>query len=233
MQEPPIVSQPTGLIRGVRQVSEVAMKGPLDIHQYLLAHDVRHEIVRLPRTPTGAPTLAQALGLPADRCIAVHPFQALTASGEHLVVLLTAADLELDIAATTRTLAELLGARLGPAQFSVARAELVSARTDYLAGHLAPLLLPPEVIVVATQRLVDLAVATVYTATGDAGTALALRAVDLLDLTGAIVAPKRRRAARRRAVSIDLSAATPQTEGPRPTLRTTTVARPIVSKAAS
>jgi len=184
------------------------MKGPLDIHQHLLAHDVRHEIVRLPRTAPSAPSLAEALGLPAHRCVAVHPFHATTATGDLLAVVLAPADLEIDNDSMAGSLSELLRVRLGEsARFTLASATLVSKHTDYLAGHVAPLLLPPGVIVVAVQPLVDLAATIVYTATGDAGTALALRALDLLVLTRAIVVPERRRTARRRPITIDLEQA--------------------------
>jgi len=191
-----------------RRVSEVDMLGPLDIHQYLLAHDVRHEIVRLPRTSPSASSLAEALGLPPHQCVAVHPFHAPTANGDVLAVVLAPSDVVIEAEGTATLLGLMARDRIGvTAQFAPARAALVSQHTDYLAGHLAPLLLPSDVIVLATQALVDLAATTVYTATGDAGTALALRALDLLVLTHAIVLPDRRRVARRRPITIDLDPA--------------------------
>ena len=57
------------------------MLGPLDIHQYLVEHDVAHEIVRLPRPAVGAEHLAEVLGLSPRRCLAVHSFHAL--DGDH------------------------------------------------------------------------------------------------------------------------------------------------------
>jgi prolyl-tRNA editing enzyme YbaK/EbsC (Cys-tRNA(Pro) deacylase) len=171
-------------------VSEVNMLGPLDIHQYLLEHDVHHEIVRLPRPAASAEHLAEVLGVTPRRCLAIHPFHALTPDGDVLVLVLAPADEQ--PAATTLLLAlrELLRDRLGPdADLNVAGAALVSRRTDYIAGHLAPLLLPPDVVVVSTRGVLDLATSIIYTATGDGGTALGIAAADLLNLSQAIVLP--------------------------------------------
>jgi hypothetical protein len=100
------------------------------------------------------------------------------------------ADEEISTPTLVFALRELLRDRLGPdAELSVAGAALVSRRTDYIAGHLAPLLLPPEVIVVSTRGVVDLATSVIYTATGDGGTALGIAATDLLNLSRAIVLP--------------------------------------------
>jgi Cys-tRNA(Pro)/Cys-tRNA(Cys) deacylase len=174
-------------------VSEVDMLGPLDIHQYLLAHDVHHEIVRLPRPAVSAETLAEVLDISPRRCVAVQPFHACTPDGEVLVLLLVPADETASLgpgAGYAAALAELLRDSLGPtAVLTPAGADLVSSHTDYLAGHLAPLLLPPDVIVVAVQAVVDLATSIVYTATGDGGTALGIRAIDLLNLCRAVLLP--------------------------------------------
>ena len=48
------------------------------------------------------------------------------------------------------------------------------------------LLLPPDVIVVSTRGVLDLATSIIYTATGDGGTALGIAATDLLHLSRAI-----------------------------------------------
>jgi hypothetical protein len=50
-------------------------------------------------------------------------------------------------------------------------------------------LLPPDVIVVSTRGVLDLATSIIYTATGDGGTALGIAATDLLNLSRAIVLP--------------------------------------------
>jgi Cys-tRNA(Pro)/Cys-tRNA(Cys) deacylase len=171
-------------------VSEVDMLGPLDIHQYLLQHDVHHEIVRLPRPAASAEHLAEVLGITPRRCLAIHPFHALTPDGDVLVLLLAPADATPDSTQLIRALGELLRDHLGPAvELTAAGADLVSSHTDYLAGHLAPLLLPADVIVVTTSGVVDLATSIIYTATGDGGTALGIGATDLLNLSHAIVLP--------------------------------------------
>lgn len=184
------------------------MLGPLDIHHYLLAHDVHHEIVRLPRPAASAQHLAEVLGLAPRRCLAIYPFHAMTSDGDVLVLVLAPADLQPDFPVLTRQLAEVLLCQLGPnATFAPAGADLVSGRTDYLAGHLAPLLLPPEVHVVATQGVVELAASIVYTATGDGGTALGIGAADVLNLSHAIVLPDRPQARRRVRIDLDPSGA--------------------------
>jgi Cys-tRNA(Pro)/Cys-tRNA(Cys) deacylase len=166
------------------------MLGPLDIHQYLLEHDVHHEIVRLPRPAANAEHLAEVLGVTPRRCLAIHPFHTLTADGDVLVLVLAPADEEPTTATLVSALRDLLRDRLGPdAELTVAGAALVSRLTDYIAGHLAPLLLPPDVIVVSTRGVLDLATSIIYTATGDGGTALGIAAADLLNLSGAIVLP--------------------------------------------
>jgi prolyl-tRNA editing enzyme YbaK/EbsC (Cys-tRNA(Pro) deacylase) len=171
-------------------VSEVNMLGPLDIHQYLLEHDVHHEIVRLPRPAAGGEYLAEVLGVTPRRCLAIHPFHTLTRDGDVLVLVLTPADETPTPATLAAALSELLRDRFEPdAEFRVAGADLVSRRTDYVAGHLAPLLLPADVIVVSTRGVFDLATSIIYTATGDGGTALGISATDLLNLSKAIVLP--------------------------------------------
>jgi len=166
------------------------MLGPLDIHQYLLEHDVHHEIVRLPRPAASAEHLAEVLGVTPRRCLAIHPFHAPTPDGDVLVLVMAPADQEVAAATLVFALRELLRDHLGPdAELRVAGAALVSRRTDYIAGHLAPLLLPPEVIVVSTRGVLDLATSIIYTATGDGGTALGIAATDLLNLSRAIVLP--------------------------------------------
>lgn len=170
------------------------MLGPLDVHQYLVEHDVAHEIVRLPRPAVGAEHLAEVLGLSPRRCLAVYPFHAWTTSADVLVLLLTPAD---STANAVPALGQLIEDHLGEAAtLEAAGAELVSRRTDYLAGHVTPLMLPDDVIVVATPEVSDLAMSIIYTATGDGGTALGISASDLLELSNAYVLPAPERPSR-------------------------------------
>jgi Cys-tRNA(Pro)/Cys-tRNA(Cys) deacylase len=180
------------------------MLGPLDIHQYLLAHDVHHEIVRVPRPAATAGHLAEVLGVPPQRCLAIHPFHAMSPDGDVLVLLLAPADVRTEPTQLIDALADLLKEDLGPsAALTLAGADLVSSRTDYIAGHLAPLLLSADVIVVATQGLVDLGTSVIYTATGDAGTALGIGALDLLALSHARFLPDTARPGRGPWIELD------------------------------
>jgi Cys-tRNA(Pro)/Cys-tRNA(Cys) deacylase len=169
-------------------VSEVNVLGPLDIHQYLLEHDVRHEIVRLPRAVASADHFAEVLRLSPSRCLTTRAFHASTAAGDVLVLVLAPADVEHDTTALMTVVADRVGEHLGVHTALVpAGAELVSRHTDYLAGHLAPLLLPDDVIVVATHEVAELESAIIYTATGDGGTALGIAARDLIAVSHALV----------------------------------------------
>jgi Cys-tRNA(Pro)/Cys-tRNA(Cys) deacylase len=184
------------------------MLGPLDIHQHLLAHDVRHEIMRVRRTAPTAAHLPEALEVAPGHCVLAHLFvvsgdpAATPDSAEpKLVLLMATAGVDASDPALISSIESFLGSggatgpirrlrrprkapRIStPVTATAAPAELVSSRTDYLASHLAPMLLPAEVLVVATPELADLGAEIVYTATGDGGTALALRAADLLDIT--------------------------------------------------
>jgi Cys-tRNA(Pro)/Cys-tRNA(Cys) deacylase len=188
----------------VSSVSEVEMIGPLDIHQHLLAHDIRHEIVRVRRAAPTAAQLPDALSIGPERCVLAHLFVASGLVGaksgeEQLVLVLATADVD----ATDRRVVDAVQAYLlaHPGALRGGRRprkalrqaitvvpaapELVSSRTDYLASHLAPLLLPADVLVVAVPYLAELGSNIVYTATGDGGTALALRATDLVDASNA------------------------------------------------
>jgi len=198
------------------------MKGPLDIHQFLLAHDVHHEIVRL-RRHANTDHLAEVLGVTPRRCVALHPYRAGTTSGDVLVVLLAPADEPIEDALVILRLSDVLRHKLGdPLLITRARGELVSSITDYLASHLAPLLLPAEVVVVTTRALSDLASAIVYTPTGDGGTALGIRACDLIDLAHATVLPEAPVRQRRRPARIDLDQpAAIRLDEPEPTHRPT------------
>jgi Cys-tRNA(Pro)/Cys-tRNA(Cys) deacylase len=190
-------------------VSEVEMIGPLDIHQYLLAHDIRHEIVRVRRAAPTAAQLPEALSTGADQCVLAHLFVLTdtadtTAGGEKLVLALATADVAAEnpgllssitsyLAQNPATPSPRLGRRSrrsAPPRvvtLEPAGPELISSRTDYLASQLGPLLLPADVLVVAVPYLAELGTNIVYTATGDGGNALALRAVDLLDASKAQV----------------------------------------------
>src|SRR5438874_309785 len=52
------------------------MKTALDLHLELLGRDVPHEIVRLPYAVTSVADLPDALGVPANQCMAVRVYVA-------------------------------------------------------------------------------------------------------------------------------------------------------------
>src|SRR3954466_3406125 len=48
------------------------MKDALDVHRSLLAREVPHEVIRLPRVVLSADEIPDALGLPPEPCVAVR-----------------------------------------------------------------------------------------------------------------------------------------------------------------
>lgn len=149
------------------------MLGPLDIHRLLLAADVPHEVVQLPRRVAAAEEIAEALGVPSRACAVVHVVFA--DSSPHAIVL----------AAGARWSPARLAAVLKAVELRVADPAETSAVTQYSAGLVSPLALPAGLPV-----LVDAALAAgemVYLPTGETATALKMRTRDLLTATGALV----------------------------------------------
>lgn len=156
------------------------MKDALAIHRMLLAEEVQHEIVRLPRAVGDADGLPGALRMTANKCLAVRTYTYRPRTGTRFLaaVITRAGDLP-----SVANVTDALGARM----VRPAPADLVNKITDYAAGLVAPLLLPETVTVVLDQRVVDSLHAEdiVYTATGEPRTALGIRAVDLFTLCDA------------------------------------------------
>ncbi len=163
------------------------MRGPLDVHRELLARDVQHEIVRLPRIVLSADQLPEALGVPAEDCLAVRLFEV----DDELVAVL------LPVRSTPNPAAVM--AALHARTIRVASAERINAGTDYAAGLVPPLPLPAGVALLTDPRVSDLGV--VYTPTGDTGTALGISAETLLSASGARVAEIAAAQPRRRTVT--------------------------------
>ena len=133
-----------------------------------------HEIVHLRRRIDDAVELPDALDVPESACLAVRLYDS-----------------------DAGLLAVVVPARTVPATTAVARAARtfgvrpadparVCAVTEYHPTLVPPLGLPAGVRAVAEASLRDEEV--VYTATGDGGTALKIRADDLLAVTGASLA---------------------------------------------
>ncbi len=149
------------------------MKGPLDIHRDLLARDVPHEIVRLPRPVLHAAELPDVLDMPPAQCLVVSMFDA----GTELVATITTAG-RLPSLSQVR-------AAVGRPSLAPASALRVNAITDYAASLVAPLLLPSSVTLLADSSVTTADV--VYAPTGDCGTALGIAATHLLAVNGAAV----------------------------------------------
>ncbi|WP_283139515.1 aminoacyl-tRNA deacylase [Rhizohabitans arisaemae] len=152
------------------------MKDALAIHRWLLAHQIHHEIVRLPRPLTCADDLPEILGLLPRRCVSVTVFD----DGRILTAVLTFAK----ETPNTDAVAAVLGSRhLRPA--SPLR---INLGTEYAADLVSPVLLPQAMNLLVDQRLFAAAAGAehpVYAATGERRTALKIMAADLFGLIGA------------------------------------------------
>jgi len=152
------------------------VKSALDVHTVLLGLNVPHEIVRLDSRISTADDLPRVLGLPSG-CVAVRSYVVERAAGPSLTAVLVRAR----AVPAPAALLEALGAR----SVSAAASERVSSATDFAAGLVCPVALPPEV-----ELLVDDAVLSndvCYCAVGEAGVALGVRTTDLVSATGARV----------------------------------------------
>ena len=147
------------------------MKGPLDLSRDLLAADVPHEFVRLPRRIVAADELPAVLGVARPSCVVVHVFDC---DGRAVAVALPAG-----LAVSISALVRATGAR----EVVVAPPMQTNAATDFTAGLVAPVGLPSTL-----ELFVDAALGmepVLYTATGDGGTALKIRGRDLVRHVGA------------------------------------------------
>src|SRR3954467_738370 len=113
------------------------MKDALDVHRSLLAREVPHEIIRLPRLVFSADEIPDALGLPREHCVAVRIYQA----DEQLVATLVRAG---EIAHPGPVLAALGARSLRPAP-----PDVVNSATDFAASLVSPTLLPADMPVLA------------------------------------------------------------------------------------
>ncbi|GHH65674.1 hypothetical protein GCM10017673_10090 [Streptosporangium violaceochromogenes] len=153
------------------------MKDALAIHRWLLAHQVHHEIVRLPRAATSAEELPRLLAVSPAACVAVTVFEAaseVTARTEQEPVAVVASVDRPPPPAAVGTFLGVRGVRPAPA-FTV------NSVTDYAAGLVCPLLLPEGLTVLVDGRLAG-SRRFVHTPTGERRTALLIRADHLLGL---------------------------------------------------
>ena len=149
------------------------MKDALDVHRSLLARDIPHEIVRLPRPVSSADEIPDVLGLAPQRCVAVRMY---VADDRPVAVIVRAGTTPhpgaILTAARSRTLRS-------------ARPEMVNDLTDYAAPLVSPFLLPDEVLILADACIGHADV--VYAPTGDSGTAVGIGSRWLLTASRAAV----------------------------------------------
>ncbi|KAB2344670.1 aminoacyl-tRNA deacylase [Actinomadura rudentiformis] len=157
------------------------MKDALTIHRALLERETLHEIVRLPAAIAHADELPRSLGLPAGRCLVtrVYACNDVHRGSRFLVGVI--------VPAGVRPPAERVRLAVGARLIRPARPDLVNTVTEYAAGLVCPLLLPESMPLLIDEETVgELPVDdVVYTATGEASTALGIRALDLFALSGA------------------------------------------------
>ncbi|MBB2912714.1 prolyl-tRNA editing enzyme YbaK/EbsC (Cys-tRNA(Pro) deacylase) [Streptosporangium becharense] len=149
------------------------MKDALAIHRWLLAHQVHHEIVRLPRAMTCVDELPEVLSVSPAVCVGVTVYEVTTRIGQEPVAVVTSVG--------SPPLLDVVGGVLGARRIRHAPDYTVNAATDYAAGLVCPLLLPDELTVLVDERLTGTAV-PVYTPIGERRTALLIRADHLLAL---------------------------------------------------
>lgn len=148
------------------------MNDVLTVHRALLESGTRHEIVQLPRMITSADQLPAALALPPGRCLAVRVYQV---DGDYAAVIVSAGH---------SPPPGLVRAVTGGRSVRAAGGDEISSVTGYAAGLVAPVALPQEVRMYVDEALASSGDgdAVVYTATGEPGTALGIRLLDLLAL---------------------------------------------------
>jgi prolyl-tRNA editing enzyme YbaK/EbsC (Cys-tRNA(Pro) deacylase) len=142
------------------------MKDALDVHRRLLAREVPHEIVRLPRFVLSADEIPTVLGLPAERVVVARLYDV----DDQLTAVLVRAGEQPHPGAVL--------AALRARSMRAAAPSLVNAATDFAAGLVSPVLLPAAMPVLADSCVGHSDV--VYTATGDGGTALGIPTRHLL-----------------------------------------------------
>jgi len=153
------------------------VKGALDVHQLLLARDVPHEIVRLRTRLLHADDLPAVLGV--DRgCVVVRCYAVEREYGPAFAAVLVPTGATVSPSALLDVLDACSTRAAGTGQ--------INAVTDYAAGLVSPICLPPAVELLADVALREEDVC--YCALGEASVALAIHSSDLLAVTRARVA---------------------------------------------
>jgi Cys-tRNA(Pro)/Cys-tRNA(Cys) deacylase len=172
------------------------MKDALAIHRWLLAHQIHHEIVRLPRAMTCADELPEVLSASPATCVEVTVFEVTTRIGREPVAVVAS------VGSPPRP--GVIGGILGARRVRPASAFTVNSATDYASGLVCPLLLPRELTVLVDERL-GATSELVYTPTGERRTALLIRADHLLTLVSGKTVELARPRSRREPVTFPLA----------------------------
>lgn len=154
------------------------MQDAMGVHLVLLERDVPHEVVRLPRPLHSADELPDVLGLPARACAVVRCYVAGDLGDPACPTVLHA----VVVPAGTHPAPGALEAELATSTVREATATEINAATDCSARLVTAVALPAEVPV-----LVDGALDTsgaIVTPTGESGTAIVFRGLDLVAVTG-------------------------------------------------
>ncbi|MBV9096665.1 MAG: hypothetical protein JO079_01285 [Frankiaceae bacterium] len=149
------------------------MKDALDVHRSLLAREIPHEVVRLPRPVSSADEIPDVLGLAPQRCVAVRMY---LADDRPIAVIVRAGTIPHPGAVLTAARSRSL---------RTARAEVVNELTDFAAPLVSPFLLPESVLILADSCIGHAEV--VYAPTGDSGTAVGIASRWLLTASRAAV----------------------------------------------
>lgn len=159
------------------------MKDALAIHRWLLAHQIHHEIVRLPRLLTCSDELPLVLGVAPETCVHASVFEVWPRDGRGpggAAAVPVAVICAVSAALTSAVVAAALRAhRAQPASpFQV------NLLTDYPDRLICPLLLPEGLPVLVDRRLFDRLgpYDVVHTPTGERFTVLRVRAAQLAAL---------------------------------------------------
>jgi prolyl-tRNA editing enzyme YbaK/EbsC (Cys-tRNA(Pro) deacylase) len=149
------------------------VRSSIDVHNHLLADDIPHELSQLSGPLRDLSAAPAVLGLPA---VTVARPTVLT-DRDGVVVILAPADLEVDAA----QVAEVLGRK----ELHSIEPDEAPGLTGYLLQFVPPVALESPVTVMLDEQLAHQDV--IYTAAGEPGVILKVRAVDLVKVTGAVV----------------------------------------------
>ena len=154
------------------------MQDALGVHRVLLERGVPHEVVRLPRPVQTSDDLPEVLDLPPDRCAVVRCYVAGDLGDPRAPTVLHA----VVVPAGSHPPAAALQSALDTPAVREATPGEINAATDCAARLVTAVALPAEVPVLVDAALDDSA--TIFTATGESGTAVAFRGSDLRSVTG-------------------------------------------------